>query len=139
LKDRKVQFDQNMAKSDEVDVKLIDFGYIVEMNDEKNGEKGALDENIAGTPWYIAPEIICSFIESKTNLKLKYTTKSDIWAVGVIFCLLVTGKHPCSFSTRYIASKKTKNLTSEQRITLQYYFHKQANAKFKLGEEFIVD
>lgn len=126
-----------MATCDDVDVKLIDFGYIVEMNDQKSGEKGALDENIAGTPWYIAPEIICSFIETKQ--KLRYTTKSDIWAVGVIFCYLVTGKHPCSFSSKYIASKKTKNITSEQRITLQYYFHKKANSKFKLGEEFIVD
>jgi serine/threonine protein kinase len=110
-----------MATSDQVDVKLIDFGYIVEMNDVRGDEKGALDENVAGTPWYIAPEIICSFFNA--NSKLRYTTKSDTWAVGVIFCELVTGKHPCYFSPRYTASKKTKNLTQIQQITLQYQFH----------------
>ena len=62
------------------DLRIIDFGlsYI-------KGEKKMLFE-ICGTPGYIAPEII--------NLKKKrmYDEKCDIYSLGIILYMLLTGE-----------------------------------------------
>ena len=68
-----------LIESDKI-VKLADFGFAV-LN--KGGEGG--QTRVLGSPLYMAPEIIRG--ES-------YGSAVDIWAVGVITCILLTGRPP---------------------------------------------
>ena len=58
-------------------LKLIDFG-LSKVNNSKN------DNRRVGTPFYMAPEMI----------KGNGVFESDIWSIGVILYILVTGKQP---------------------------------------------
>lgn len=61
-------------------VKLIDFGFSLRVNDST---KVAM---FCGTPKYMAPEIVA---------KKSYSPKPvDMWALGVIFYILIAGKFP---------------------------------------------
>ena len=44
-----------------------------------------------GTPYYIAPEILSG----------NYTEKCDIWSIGVIVYIMLTGKPPIDAKSRY--------------------------------------
>lgn len=59
-------------------IKIIDFGTSLVYDPEK-----ALDEKL-GTPYYIAPEV----------LNKSYNSKCDIWSVGVITYILLSGTPP---------------------------------------------
>jgi calcium-dependent protein kinase len=61
-------------------MKIIDFGTAVPF---KINTKKALKE-VLGTPFYIAPEV----------LKGHYTEKCDLWSIGVITFMLLSGKAP---------------------------------------------
>ena len=58
--------------------KLIDFGMASKYGP---GEKLS---HIQGTPYYIAPEV----------LKNSYDSKADIWSLGVLIFILLTGTPP---------------------------------------------
>ena len=59
-------------------VKLIDFGTA------KIFEKGHPENRYVGSSYYMAPEV----------LKRKYDEKCDLWSIGVIFYILLTGRPP---------------------------------------------
>ena len=59
-------------------IKLIDFGLATYANTINEHDP------IAGSPYYIAPECLLG----------KYETSCDIWSLGVLLYLLVTGKLP---------------------------------------------
>lgn len=61
-------------------VKVIDFG-TAEAFDPAKGLEG-----IIGTPYYIAPEVLAE--------NRHYDLKCDIWSLGVILFILVTGQPP---------------------------------------------
>lgn len=61
-------------KNDYSSLKLIDFGLATTKVDHKS----------AGTPYYMAPEI----------LRAQACPQSDVWSVGVIVHLMLTGKFP---------------------------------------------
>ena len=65
---------------------LIDFGFATKL---KNGEQTVLKDSI-GTPSYMAPEVLGNS---------KYTSKADIWSVGVIAFRMFYGKLPWSGKT----------------------------------------
>ena len=47
----------------------------------------ASSESLSGTEWYYAPEMIEQWFEyDRNDPSFKYTLKSDVWALGVIFC-----------------------------------------------------
>ena len=74
-------------------IKITDFG----LADAKDSDKSFSELSIAGTPVYMAPECF----------KEKYSTMSDIYALGVIFYLILTNKYPYElnkFSKIQIAS-----------------------------------
>jgi calcium-dependent protein kinase len=67
-----------LDSSDKSTIKLIDFGTSqVFENEEKM-------ELILGTAYYIAPEILGG----------KYDEKCDIWSIGVILFILLSGEPP---------------------------------------------
>lgn len=59
-------------------IKLIDFGESVKF------EKGKPITDVVGTPYYIAPEV----------LKKSYDEKCDLWSIGVITYILLSGTPP---------------------------------------------
>jgi calcium-dependent protein kinase len=54
--------------------------------------------SIVGTPYYIAPEI----------LKADYDQRCDIWSLGVILYILVTGNAPFAGDTEKEIMEKIK-------------------------------
>ena len=68
----------NREKNGCLQVKLIDFGTA------KMFEKGHHENKYVGSSYYMAPEII----------KRNYDEKCDIWSIGVILYILLTGRPP---------------------------------------------
>jgi len=65
---------------DEFVIKLTDFGFAVKY--DPNGAKESLS---LGSPLYMAPELA---------KEVEYGAKVDVWAVGVIAYILLTGAPP---------------------------------------------
>lgn len=64
-------------------IKIIDFGAAVPQNDQ------SILEDLHGTPFYVAPEVLSNY----------YGPKCDIWSVGVITYVALSGKPPFNGST----------------------------------------
>ena len=78
------------------EVMIGDFGLSIEKEShETEGDK------YVGSPFYMAPEIIDSDEES-----LLYTTKSDIWAIGMTFLEMIMGR-------RLLKSRSEEDLIKE--------------------------
>ena len=65
-------------RSENSRLKIVDFGTSVKF---KKNEKLT---KITGTPYYIAPEVICG----------EYNEKCDIWSIGIIMYIMLTGIPP---------------------------------------------
>ena len=64
-------------------IKLIDFGFSTFLP-----ENGLMNE-LLGTPQYAAPEIYKG---------IPYTTKVDVWSIGIVLYNMVNGTHPFNFN-----------------------------------------
>ena len=60
--------------------KISDFGFAKSLQDENTVMK-----SIVGTPLYMSPQIL---------KKSKYTTKSDLWSIGLIYYEMLQGWTP---------------------------------------------
>jgi calcium-dependent protein kinase len=79
LKPQNVLF-ENLAE--DAEMKLIDFGL---SSVTARSLKGAKDmHTFVGTPYYIAPEVLLG----------DYTVKCDVWSLGVIVYVMLTGNYP---------------------------------------------
>lgn len=80
--DKKIEF---LSKVDltkvPFEIKIADFGFSKYLNDSKDETSGTM----CGTPLYMSPQIV----EDQ-----RYTYKTDIWSLGVIYYELLTGKYP---------------------------------------------
>jgi len=74
LKPENVLIDKELNNT----LKIIDFGTSIEVQEHENLT------NTHGTSYYIAPEV----------LNKKYNKKCDVWSVGVILYILLSGKPP---------------------------------------------
>ncbi|XP_010877978.1 serine/threonine-protein kinase 17B [Esox lucius] len=81
------------------DIKIVDFGLA-----RKLGMVGELRE-ILGTPEYVAPEIL--------NYE-PITTATDLWSVGVISYMLVTGESP------FAGSDKQETYLNVSQVNVDY-------------------
>lgn len=68
------------ADPSDMTIKLTDFGFAQFLNPENGGLSDTL-----GSPLYMAPEIV---------KKVKYDTKIDIWSLGVMAYIMVSGRPP---------------------------------------------
>jgi serine/threonine protein kinase len=64
-------------------VKLVDFGFAVIENETTRSPS----KQLVGSPGYFAPEVL---------RERSYTTKCDIWSLGVVFYILLSGLMPFS-------------------------------------------
>ena len=94
---RDIKPDNIMITSNDT-VRLIDFGLAA-----NSANKRGLTE-IAGTPYYMAPEVIQG----------AYGKQSDLWSLGVILYTLVSGYLPFQGDNQAIVFQKI--------ITLNYHF-----------------
>jgi calcium-dependent protein kinase len=69
---------ENILLGDNGSLKLIDFGLSEQVKKNKKMS------TIVGTPYYIAPEV----------LKGNYNDKCDVWSLGVIMYILLSGYLP---------------------------------------------
>jgi calcium-dependent protein kinase len=77
------------SRSDDAQLKLIDFGLSQYFQPEQIMHKAV------GTPYYVAPEV----------MEGSYTAKCDIWSLGVITYMLLSGK--LSYDSRSEATVTT--------------------------------
>jgi serine/threonine protein kinase len=71
------------SSCDDYVIKIVDFGFSTIETDEIRKPS----KYLCGTPGYMAPEIIRD---------RSYSTKVDIWALGVVFYILLSGLMPFS-------------------------------------------
>ncbi|KAF8039290.1 hypothetical protein BT93_B1732 [Corymbia citriodora subsp. variegata] len=71
----------NVLLDDRGSLKLADFGSAIWLG----GEGRATAEGVVGTPYYVAPEVL---------LGREYNEKVDVWSVGVILYIMVSGVPP---------------------------------------------
>ena len=107
-------------------IKIIDFG-IAKFTSSNKKEKG-----MTGTLYYMAPEVI----------NQNYDYKCDIWSVGVILYMLLTGKYPFdSLVTSRIKTKiedgefdkeniKYKNSSKELKDLLKHLLNVNPNFRY---------
>lgn len=74
IKPDNILFESN----DALNIKVLDFG-----NSRKMGENEAM-QGVYGTAYYVAPEVLTG----------KYDEKCDIWSMGVILYMLLSGNPP---------------------------------------------
>lgn len=60
--------------------KLSDFGFAKSLNHDET-----IMKSIVGTPLYMSPQIL---------KKAKYSTKSDLWSIGLIYYEMLHGRTP---------------------------------------------
>ena len=77
-------------------VKLSDFGL------SRIVGEGSLMGTMCGTPSYLAPEVLGK------GAKAGYDHKVDIWSMGVILYILLSGQHPFDESTNGILDRITQ-------------------------------
>ena len=82
-----------VGKEDTSEIKIIDFG----LSKKKSG-KASMD-TVVGTPYYVAPEV----------LKGQYGQECDLWSLGVIMYILLSGCLPFSGSNAPEVFEKVKN------------------------------
>ena len=105
---------QNVMQGERGRVVLMDFGASL---DASTGETA-----LAGTPAYVAPEILCGS---------QATFQSDIYSVGVLLFYLTTGSYPVSGAS--IAEVRSRHAQGS-RVALR-----QANARLPRSLAAIVD
>ena len=73
-------------------IKIIDFGLSQYISDKKLNSR-------VGTAYYVSPEVLSG----------EYSEKCDVWSIGIILCVLLTGEPPFNGANDSIIYNKIKN------------------------------
>ena len=79
-------------ENEENKIKIIDFGLSQYISDKKLNSR-------VGTAYYVSPEVLSG----------EYTEKCDVWSIGIILCVLLTGEPPFNGANDSIIYNKIKN------------------------------
>ena len=80
---------------DNFDIKISDFGFSCFFDPEEGLE------TVLGSPLYMAPEVVKrKFLDKKSKYFKAYNEKVDIWSVGVMTYMFLTGAIPFSGKTK---------------------------------------
>lgn len=114
----------NILINSSYNIKLIDFNYSHKFSNIKE-----LNKIICGTPYYMAPEIIC---------QKKYYINSDLWSFGIILYELLYKKTPFSYTTDllYLSKEINKILSFPNFIV---HIDLKFNTKFFSNEQISID
>lgn len=93
-------------KSDQAELKLIDFGL---SNKSFSNVSGFKMTSIVGTPFYLAPEI----------LQGKYDIKCDLWSLGVTMHFMLVGDYPFKGRTNAEVFSKISSVTEANMTVLK--------------------
>jgi calcium-dependent protein kinase len=74
-----------LHKNDISVIKMIDFGLA-----QKLPSKESIMNMVTGSPYYVSPQV----------LKGQYTMKCDIWSMGVLMYLMLSGAYPFNGNTQ---------------------------------------
>lgn len=119
LKPENILFENESENSD---IKIIDFGVsrqFFKKNDDLN--------SIVGTPYYVAPEVLSG----------KYDKKVDIWSIGIIMFVLMTGKPPFNAKSKgeLFTKIKTKEIPYPMKRDKSCYSNEAVNFLFLLTKK----
>lgn len=115
------------------DIKLIDFGLSSLIANERE-----IINDIRGTPYYIAPEV----------LSKQATFKSDCWSAGVMLYYLLCGKHPftgnnskeilmnvCNGAISFM-DPIFRSISNEAKHLIAKLIHKDVNTRFSAEQAY---
>jgi serine/threonine protein kinase len=91
---------QNILIFGEYTIKLTDFGFA------RNFQVDDMFNTFCGTPLYMAPELL---LPCKDKSNKKYTSKVDLWSIGIILYEMLTGKIPSYSKTVSQLSTKLRD------------------------------
>ena len=93
-----------VSKENDFEMKIIDFGTACKEHDET-------ESGICGSPGYIAPEIL---------RQEEFSSKADVFSVGVIMHILLLGKIPFKRSENGLITRSLKDLVAPpQKLSKQ--------------------
>ena len=108
------------------EIKMIDFGFSKHYLTKEHMHE------VVGTSYYIAPEVLAK----------DYTQKSDLWSLGVIFFMMLSGRCPFGGSDDYeiqenvrsgkfeMRGKHWQNVSSEARHFIKCLLEMDVEARF---------
>ena len=114
----------NILLTFDEEVKLIDFGSAVEFT---RGTKMTIDRKV-GTRCYVAPELT-----SKYPVCIS-PEKADIWSLGIILNVLLTGCFPDAISTSILSSIKRQTSPKSIKNLLAKMLNPNPNERIGLKE-----
>jgi len=97
-------------------LKLIDFGI------SKRFSPGQEMKTMLGTPNYLAPEVLLS----------KYTEKADIWSIGIIAYIMLSGQQPFSGNANSEILAQVKAAKIDLESGQWYYISSEAKSVMRL-------
>jgi calcium-dependent protein kinase len=118
------------ASIQKTDLKLIDFGL------SKRFMPGQFATTKAGTPYYVAPEV----------LEGRYAEQSDVWSIGVIMYIMLSGSPPFSGNDTVAVldavkkarpqfdKKEWKSISSDAKQLLKSLLQKNPATRVKASE-----
>ncbi|EGR29941.1 protein kinase domain protein [Ichthyophthirius multifiliis] len=104
MQNKKYLIKQHINNKPQVSIyKLADFGFARTVD---NFRRQMLD-SLVGTPLYMSPQIL---------MYEKYTSKSDIWSIGLIFYEMLYGCTPWGVTNQYQLLKDIKNIPVQFQV-----------------------
>ncbi len=112
---------ENLMIDENYNLKIVDFGFAEKLNLFPDGKL----KNIFGTPSYSSPELLLN--------KSYYGISNDIFSIGVIMFILVTGKMPFKIA---VAEDINYNLIINNQID-KFWEYKSINVSNEFKELFL--